>query len=102
MIVRVILIVLLASIVLFGRECYPFVLSSLQLKEMRDGRNPTHHNKQIIECGFGKEKSSSCPSQSALVDPFSTTETLSSFAESMKNMGRDQAELLKKPNVQRE
>jgi len=95
MIGRVILIVLL-SIVLSGKECSAFVLSSVQFKELRNGRNPTHRKKQI-KCGFGKEKSSSCPSQSALVDPFSTTETLSFLTESMKNMGRDQAEQLAAP-----
>jgi hypothetical protein len=93
MIIRLILLLLL-GVVLYGREGDAFLLPSTQPNEMLIRRNPTHNHEKQIRYGFGRRVSSS---SAFMIDPFSTTETLSFLDEYIKNMGREQAEALAGP-----
>ena len=90
--------IFLLSSVATVRHIDAFAPPLLQSKNPRQRTNANTNRKQISDDIFsGKFNERASVGRSAMIDPFSTTETLSFLSDSLQNMGRDEAEQLAGP-----
>jgi len=93
-------VTILLSSVSTVRQVHTFSLPPLQPNSLRLRTNKKFNHKGKIQDSFGNKcikRVRNNVSISAVIDPFSTTETISFLGESLQNMGREEAEQLAGP-----